>query len=253
MLILLSPAKSLETERPFPDLEYTIPSELKKSLQLIKVLRKKSREQLSALMDISAPLSQVNFQRYQQWEPNHDINNSRPAIFTFDGDVYDGFQAFEQDIATLKFANEHIRILSGLYGLLRPFDLIQAYRLEMGTTLQCGKSNNLYAFWDKTPAMLLKKSLKTPKVIINLASEEYFKAVKVKYTGAQIIQTVFMDYKTDKHKIISFFAKKARGRMAAYICKNQIENPEEIKLFDEDGYYFNPEKSDKNTWFFYRD
>jgi hypothetical protein len=101
--------------------------------------------------------------------------------------------------------------------------------------------------------MLLKKSLKTPKVIINLASEEYFKAVKVKYTGAQIIQPVFMDYKTDKHKIISFFAKKARGRMAAYICKNQIENPEEIKLFDEDGYYFNPEKSDKNTWIFYRD
>lgn len=253
MLIVISPAKSLELEKPYPPLEYSVPSELKKASQLIKVLKKKSREELSMLMDISAPLAQLNFQRYKNWQKEHHLENSRPAIFTFDGDVYDGFQAFEQSIETLMFANQHLRILSGLYGVLKPFDLIQAFRLEMGTSLNTGKELNLYSFWGKTPAQILKKDLGEDKIIIQLASEEYFKAVQVKSTGARIIQPIFMDFKTDKYKVISFFAKRARGKMAAYICKNQLENPEDIQLFNEDGYYFNPEVSDKNTWVFYRD
>lgn len=253
MITLISPAKTLELEKPFPEFDYTLPRETTKSAQLIRALKKLKRDEISSLMDLSPNLAQLNFQRYKTWKPEHTLQNSRPAIFTFDGDVYDGFEAYLQNTETILFAQQHLRILSGLYGLLRPLDIIQPYRLEMGTRLHVGKHNNLYQFWGDIPTKMLLADLNDDTTIINLASEEYFKVINTKKAKARIIQPVFMDFKTDQYKVISFFAKRARGLMAAYICRNQINEPETLKNFTESGYYFNADVSTENTWVFYRD
>lgn len=253
MITLISPAKTLELEKPVPVYDYSQPRDTAKSAQLISALKKLKREEISSLMDLSTNLAQLNFMRYKSWKKEHSPENSRPAIFTFDGDVYDGFEAFSQTQETILFAQQHLRILSGLYGILRPLDLIQPYRLEMGTALKTAKHNNLYQFWGDIPTKVLKSDLDGDNTIINLASEEYFKVINPKKFKARIIQPVFMDFKTDQYKVISFFAKRARGLMASYICKNQINEPEALKNFNESGYYFNADKSTENTWVFYRD
>ena len=250
MQILLSPAKSLNWESALPQLEYTQAEFLAEAEQLIKVLKKKKEQEISVLMDISPSLSQLNRQRYQDWTLQHEIPMARPAIYAFDGDVYTGLDAYTLSDSAVKYAQENLKILSGLYGILRPLDLIHPYRLEMGTSLAVKKHPNLYSFWEKKMGQYLK-SLQ-PNMIINLASEEYFRVIPKSFKTATIIQPSFYDMKNGQYKIISFFAKKARGTMARYICENQITAPEDIKTFQEDGYSYSEHLSKENKWVFLR-
>ena len=191
-------------------------------------------------MSISPALSELNSQRYQQWQTPFSPDNARQAIFAFKGDVYTGLQVENFDAKDINWAQQHLRILSGLYGLLRPLDLMQAYRLEMGTSLSTRRGKNLYEFWDTQITDGLNHQLKSikSKYLINLASNEYFKSVKPKQLDAQIVTPAFMDWKDDEYKMIGFFAKKARGSMSAWIIKNRIKTPERLEEFDEDGYRY---------------
>jgi cytoplasmic iron level regulating protein YaaA (DUF328/UPF0246 family) len=192
--------------------------------------------------------------RYQSWEPEHTPDNARPAVLAFKGDVYTGLDAESFSEADFSFAQQHLRILSGLYGVLRPLDLLEPYRLEMGTRLKTASGDNLYQFWGDRITAALNEELKTSDdVVVNLASNEYFKAVQPKALNARLITPVFKDFKNGQYKIISFYAKKARGLMSRYIIQNRIDAPEAIKAFDLEGYYFSPEQSKGDTWVFLRD
>lgn len=252
MLTLISPAKTLNWESPVPAQDFTKPVFTEKASELIKVLKDIPADDLSKLMDISPALATLNADRYQSWKKNHSIKNSRPAIFTFDGDVYTGFDAYSIDAASLAYAQSHLRILSGLYGVLRPLDLIQPYRLEMGTLLKTENQSNLYNFWGDDITETLNKYLKKGEPVINLASEEYFKAVRTKLLKGDVIQPVFYDFKNGQYKVISFFAKKARGTMARYICDEQITDPEKLKAFDVNGYLYSESMSKGQQWVFLR-
>lgn len=245
MLLVLSPAKSLDFASPVPTGKFTQPDYLDDSAQLVKTLRKKSPEDLSELMHISAKLGELNFERNLNWQTPFDTTNARQAIYAFTGDVYLGLDVHTLNQKDLAYAQNHLRILSGLYGLLRPLDLMQPYRLEMGTALRLGKHKNLYEFWGSRLSEGLNAAIsgQRNRVLVNLASNEYFRAVDKKVLDADIISPVFRDYKNGQYKIISFFAKKARGMMAAHIIKNRIDSPAGIREFDVAGYRFSAKDS----------
>jgi hypothetical protein len=255
MLVLISPAKTLDFETPAPVPEFSQADFLKQSRQLIKELRALSPAHISALMNISEKLGDLNFDRFARWKTPFTPANSKQALFAFQGDVYTGMNAAEFSANDVVFAQQHLRILSGLYGVLRPLDLIQPYRLEMGTSFQNSHGKNLYEFWGNEITRALNKQLHELKstVVINLASNEYFSAVKPKLLKAEIITPVFKDAKNGEYKIISFFAKKARGMMSAYIIQNKIKDPEAIKKFNVAGYTFAPKKSSEREWIFTRE
>jgi uncharacterized protein len=240
MLILLSPAKSLDYETPVEGISHTQPQFVSQSAQLIEVLKTQSPAQIASLMDLSDKLAALNVARYEAWRPKFTAKNAKQAILAFNGDVYDGLDAKTLKGKDLDWAQEHVCILSGLYGVLRPLDWMQAYRLEMGTALANPRGKNLYQFWDSTIASYLNDRLSKDKVpvVVNLASQEYFKAVDTKVLKARIIECVFEDYKGGKYKVISFFAKRARGLLARYAIQKQIKNPEKLKDFNLDGYGF---------------
>ena len=245
MLFLLSPAKSLDYETPLGDVPHTQPQFKAQSQALIEVLRTQSPQQIASLMDLSDALSALNVARYAAWSPSSTLRNARPAVLAFNGDVYEGLQARTLPVAALEWAQQHMAILSGLYGVLRPLDLLQPYRLEMGTRLATPQGSNLYQFWGSSIAQHLNQRLRadTSPVVVNLASQEYFKAVDRKTLKAPVVECVFEDYKGGAYKVISFHAKRARGLMARYAIEHRITTPEGLKHFDSEGYAHAPEVS----------
>ena len=245
MLFLLSPAKSLDYETPLGDVPHTQPQFKAQSQALIEVLRTQSPQQIASLMDLSDALSALNVARYAAWSPRSTLRNARPAVLAFNGDVYEGLQARTLPVADLEWAQQHVAILSGLYGVLRPLDLLQPYRLEMGTRLATPQGSTLYQFWGSSIAQHLNQRLRadTSPVVVNLASQEYFKAVDRKTLKAPVVECVFEDYKGGAYKVISFHAKRARGLMARYAIEHRITTPEGLKHFDSEGYAHAPEVS----------
>ena len=254
MLIVISPAKTLDYDTPPKTKTFTIPDYLDQSQQLIDRMREFSALDICELMKVSNKIAELNFDRYESWDRNFTPDNAKQAVLAFKGDVYSGLDAESFKAADFKFAQKHLRILSGLYGLLRPLDLMQAYRLEMGTKLENIKGKNLYEFWGTDITDGLNKQLKKIKsdYLINLASNEYFKAVKPKNLHAEIITPAFKDYKNGQYKMIGVYAKKARGTLSRYIIQNQLSNPEDLKEFDGDGYKFNKKLSKGNNWVYTR-
>lgn len=252
MLIVLSPAKSLDLETPPTTSLHSTPDFLDHSAQLIERMREFSPAEVGSLMGISDTLSALNVARYASWTPR--LDDARQAIMAFNGDVYAGFEARSLQPAQLAYAQSQVRILSGLYGLLRPLDLIHPHRLEMGTRLSTARGKDLYAFWGDTITNGLNRTAREQgaKVLVNLASEEYFKSVKPRQLDVPIIAPVFEDWKNGKYKIISFYAKRARGMLARYAAVNAIRDPEQLKQFDVDGYAFVPEASNDTSWVFRR-
>ncbi|MDY6891835.1 MAG: peroxide stress protein YaaA [Pseudomonadota bacterium] len=254
MLILVSPAKTLDFQSPLAITEPTRPRFIEHSRQLIERLRELSLQEVAELMKLSDKLASLNVARYQSWQPEHTPDNARPALLAFKGDVYTGLDAASFSGADFRVAQQRLRILSGLYGVLRPLDLIQPYRLEMGTRLKTAAGANLYQFWgDRITAALNAELNPAGDVVINLASNEYFKAVQPRALHARLITPVFKDYKQGQYKIISFYAKKARGLMSRYIIQNRLDTPEGIEAFDLEGYRFSPEQSRGDSWVFLRD
>jgi uncharacterized protein len=254
MLFLLSPAKSLDYDTPGGDLPHTQPLFSKQSAQLIAVLKKKSPAQVAQLMDLSDALAGLNAARYQAWSPRFTAKNSKQAVLAFNGDVYDGLAAKTLKPVDLDWAQEHICILSGLYGVLRPLDRMQPYRLEMGTSLAVGATKNLYQFWGARIADYLNQRLVAQKtaVVVNLASQEYSKAVDRSVLKARVIDCVFEEWKGGGYKIISFSAKKARGLMARYAIARRIDTPRKLEGFSLDGYAFDAAASQPDRMVFRR-
>ena len=252
MLIVLSPAKSLDLETPPTTSLHSTPDFLDHSAQLIERMRQFSPAEVGSLMGISDALSALNVARYASWTPQ--LTDARQAIMAFNGDVYAGFEARTLQPAQLDYAQSQVRILSGLYGLLRPLDLIHPHRLEMGTRLSTARGKDLYAFWGDTITNALNRtaSEQQARVLVNLASEEYFKSVKPRQLNVPVISPVFEDWKNGKYKIISFYAKRARGMLARYAAVHQIRDPEQLKQFDVDGYAYVPEASNDSSWVFRR-
>jgi cytoplasmic iron level regulating protein YaaA (DUF328/UPF0246 family) len=254
MLIFLSPAKALDYKTPPHIASHTLPAYLKQSETLIKQLRKLSPADIADLMDLSDPLALLNFNRYADWSLPFSPDNAKQAVLAFDGDVYDGLAAKTLSVDDLDFAQQKVRILSGLYGILKPLDLMQPYRLEMGSKFANKAGKDLYAFWGEKLLDAINAELETmpQPVAINLASEEYFKAAVGRKIKGRLIQPVFEDWKNGRYKIISFYAKRARGLMTRYAVLNRLGEPEGLKDFAEDGYGFVPEASDDRTWVFRR-
>jgi cytoplasmic iron level regulating protein YaaA (DUF328/UPF0246 family) len=252
MKIVISPAKSLNFDKELPTAVYTEPLFLKESRQIQKVLKKESPKELSELMHISDKLADLNWKRNQDWTTPFSPENARPAIYTFDGDVYSGLDTYSIPLDKLETLQDSLRILSGLYGLLKPLDLMQAYRLEMGTKLPVAENKNLYEFWKTKITTSLNKELKDGELFVNLASNEYFSAVDVKALKVPVITPDFKDYKNGKLKIISFFAKKARGMMVRYIIDNDAKTIDDLKGFNYDGYQFDANLSKGNHLVFTR-
>ena len=238
MLFLLSPAKSLDYETPLGDQPHTLPMFVPQSKELIAVLRTQSPQQIAELMSLSDKLSALNVARYLAWSPKATPKNARQAVLAFNGDVYDGLDAKTLTPDDLAWAQDHVCILSGLYGVLRPLDLMQPYRLEMGMRLSNPGGKDLYQFWGTQIADYLNTRLRSDvsPVVINLASQEYFKAVDTKALKARVVECVFQDYSAGQYKIVSFFAKRARGLMARYAATHRLVQPEQLRAFDVDGY-----------------
>jgi cytoplasmic iron level regulating protein YaaA (DUF328/UPF0246 family) len=254
MLFLLSPAKTLDYESPLPEVPHTLPAFPEDSVRLIEVLRRKSPQDIASLMEISDPLAALNVARYQAWSAKFTPRNARQAVLAFDGDVYDGLQARQLQPSDLDWAQQHLRILSGLYGVLRPLDWMQPYRLEMGTQLKVGAAGNLYQYWGSRISEHLNEVLaadKTP-VVINLASQEYFRAVDRRALKARVIDCVFEEWRPGGWKIISFSAKKARGLMARYAIMKRVETPRKLENFNLEGYAFDPAASQAERLVFRR-
>lgn len=248
MLIIISPAKTLDYESPLATTRYTQPELLDHSAQLMEYCRELTPAQIGSLMKISDKLAGLNAARFAEWQPNFTPQNARQAILAFKGDVYTGLHAEDFSEQDFDFAQQHLRMLSGLYGLLRPLDLMMPYRLEMGIKLHNAKGSDLYNFWGDLLTEKLNQQLKEQgdDVLINLASDEYFKAVKPAKLDGQLIKPVFLDEKGGKFKVISFYAKKARGLMSRFIIQNQLTQPEQLKDFNLEGYFFDEEKIDKS-------
>lgn len=247
MKIVLSPAKSLDFERPIPTVKYSQPEFLEQSEKLIKVLVKKNPKSLSKLMSISNDLAELNWERNQKFSLPFSPENARPAIYAFNGDVYQGLDAYSISEINLEKLQDTLRILSGLYGVLKPLDLIQPYRLEMGTQLKIGRKKNLYDFWKQNVTNFLNEELEEGELFINLASNEYFGAVDEKKLKSSVITPVFKDWKNDKLKVISFFAKKARGSMVRYILDTNARTLEDIRGFNLDEYIYSKEHTLKEN------
>ncbi|TAM51593.1 MAG: peroxide stress protein YaaA [Paraburkholderia sp.] len=256
MIIVLSPAKSLDYETPPHVAKHTIPDFVDDAAQLIDQLRRYSPQHIASLMDISDALARLNFQRYADWSREFSLDNAKQAVLAFNGDVYEGFDAKTLSAADLDYAQRHVRLLSGLYGVLRPLDLLQPYRLEMGTRLPNPRGKDLYAFWGERITDALNAQLRRNKggarVIVNCASTEYFKSVRPKRLEGPVVTPVFEDWKGGRYKIISFYAKRARGLMARYVVEQRIGSPEKLKDFAVDGYAFDAAASNDSTFVFRR-
>ena len=252
MKIVISPAKSLNFEKEVPVKTHTEALFLKQSTAIQKVLKKKKPKALSKLMDISDKLADLNWQRNQDWQTPFTLENARQAIYAFDGDVYLGLDAYSLSEDKIDDLQDKLRILSGLYGLLNPLDLMQPYRLEMGTSITIGKNKNLYEFWKKTITKSLNDELEKDELFLNLASNEYFSAVDTKKLKVPVITPEFKDYKDGKLKMISFFAKKARGMMVRYIVDTNAKTIDDLKGFNYDGYQFDASLSKGNHLVFTR-
>ena len=255
MLVVISPAKTLDFETPAVTNTATKPLMLKDSTELVDLMREYAPEDIVNLMSVSQKIGELNSERFMNWHTPFTKKNAKQAVLAFKGDVYTGLDAESFNDDDFEFAQTHLRILSGLYGVLKPLDLIQAYRLEMGTKLQNGRGKNLYEFWGEKPSLSLKNQMSSlqSNVLINLASNEYFNVVDKKLLDADIITPVFKDFRNGKYKIISFYAKKARGLMSAYIIKYRIEDPAKLKKFNSAGYRFDKDASDAKQWVFLRD
>ena len=255
MLAIISPAKTLDFESAVKNFPVSQPHFTDYSEQLIEVCRKLSPQDLSSLMSISDKLAGLNAARFAEWTKIHNENNSRAALFAFKGDVYTGLDADSLSEDDVAFAQSHLRMLSGLYGLLKPLDLMQPYRLEMGTKLANPKGKDLYAFWGNVITQAVQQAIdeQGDNVLINLASDEYYKSVKENQLKAKIIKPVFLDNKNGKYKVISFYAKKARGLMCRYLIQNRLTDIEQLKEFDLGGYWFDSASSTETEFVFKRD
>ena len=255
MLIVISPAKTLDYETSPQTRKATQPALLDRSAQLIEAARKLEPDEIAELMGISENLAQLNHKRFMDWGVPFDLDNAKQSVLAFKGDVYTGLDAGTMSTADLNFAQKHLRILSGLYGVLRPLDLMQPYRLEMGLKFPNRGGKNLYEFWGDDITDALNAQLKTLKseVLVNLASNEYFKSVKPKALNAEIITPIFKEMKNDSYRVISFFAKKARGQMARYAIDKRLEDVAGLKKFRVDGYRYNAAESTAREWVFTRD
>ena len=253
-MFLLSPAKALDYETPAHVRTFTQPLFVEQAAELIGVLREKSPQQVADLMSLSDPLAGLNVARYQAWSPKFTAKNSKQAVLAFDGDVYGGLDAASLDEDELGWLQQHLCILSGLYGVLRPLDRMQPYRLEMGTRLKTDKGSNLYQFWGRGIADYLNRRARADKsgVVINLASEEYFKSVDRKVLQPRVVQCVFEEKKGAKYQIVSFFAKRARGLMLRYALQQRATTPEQLQGFDLEGYRFARAASDVDRLVFRR-
>lgn len=255
MLLVLSPAKKLDYDSPVRTTLHSQPQFIPQATALIKVLKKKSVSEIAGLMKLSETLAKLNAERYAAWKPHFDQNNSRQAVLAFNGDVYEGLSAPELSDAKLKWAQDHVALLSGLYGVLRPLDLMQPYRLEMGTKLANPKGANLYQFWGDSITAHLNQYMREQQLstLLNLASNEYFKSVKPAALEANLVNVDFKDLKNGQYKIISFYAKKARGLMARFVIQNRINSVADLRGFDVDGYRFSESDSSANQLIFLRD
>ncbi|MCF1191342.1 peroxide stress protein YaaA [Mangrovimonas sp. AS39] len=252
MKLVLSPAKSLDYESQLPTNKHTEACFLKEADRLNKLLKKKSAKSLSKLMHISDSLGQLNYERNQEWELPFTPENSRPAVYAFNGDVYRGLDAYEISLDKLDRVQNTVRILSGLYGVLKPLDLIQPYRLEMGTKMPVGKNKNLYEFWKKKVTQALNEELEDDELFLNLASNEYYKAIDSKALKVPVITATFKEFKGGEYKNIAIFAKLARGLMARYIIETNAQTVEDLKGFNYEGYGFSEELSSKTELVFTR-
>lgn len=247
MKIVISPAKTLDYKSKLPTTRATQPQFLDKAELINNKLERKSKKAISELMDISDKLAELNYQRYKEFNTPFTKENARPAIYAFAGDVYTGLDAYSLPIDKLDKLQDSLRIISGMYGLLRPLDLIQPYRLEMGTKLSVDRKGDLYAFWKKTLTEKLNGELKKGELFLNLASVEYFKAIDEKKLKVPVIAPVFKDFNKGELKIVSFFAKKARGSMARFAIENNVNSAEDVKAFDYDGYSFSEEYTENEN------
>lgn len=254
MHFVVSPAKTLDFDRRCPTPPLTRPRFLEHSAELVEVLRGYTGDALGRLMDISPALAELNVKRFADWRPRFTDHNSRPAVMAFDGDVYDGLEAKSLGQDDLAWAQAHVSILSGLYGLLRPLDRLQAYRLEMGTSLPTERGANLYAFWGDRLARQLDRETagSRPRVLVNLASQEYFKAVQGHALKAKVVDCVFEDWSGGEYKVVSFFAKRARGAMLRHAIVNRLDDPQGLLDFRTDGYRFEPSVSEAGRLVFRR-
>lgn len=254
MLSVISPAKTLDYETPLVTSAFTQPTQLTQSRKLIRRLRLLGSDEISRLMSVSDNLAELNRQRFKQWKTPFKPENARQALFAFKGDVYLGLDAYSLDEAALDFAQQHLRILSGLYGILRPLDLMQPYRLEMGTRLDTELGSNLYQFWNERLTRALNQELRQSQTrcLVNLASNEYFKAIRPKLLKADIVTPAFREFRGGEYRFIQFFAKKARGLMARFLIDQRIDNVEGLKDFDYEGYRFAPAMSNDKDWVFTR-
>ena len=255
MLALISPAKTLDYESALPTDSHTLPRLLAHSQELIDVSRTLSASEIANLMSVSEKIANLNVERFRDWQADFDFSNARQALFAFKGDVYTGLDAYSLSAADIEFAQQHLRMLSGLYGLLRPLDLMMPYRLEMGTKLKNTRGHNLYEFWGDIITNQINEDLAAIKseLLVNLASDEYYKSVNEKKIKAEIVKPVFLDQKNGKYKVISFYAKKARGLMARFIIENQLNKAEDLKAFNTEGYYFDADNSSAKELVFKRD
>ncbi len=255
MLAVISPAKTLDFECSLPSHRSTKPVYEEGAAELIATLRKKTRPQLRELMSLSEKLADLNFERYRSWQQAAPDDSSRAALFAFRGDVYTGFELDTYESGDLTYAQQHLRILSGLYGILRPLDLIQPYRLEMGTSLKTSKGANLYDYWGCQITKSLNTAVKKSgsEILVNLASQEYFSVIQPDQVKAEVITPQFKQLKNGTYKFLSFYGKKARGMMSDFIIRERVETPEKLKKFSREGYRFNAEFSEGNNWVFTRD
>jgi cytoplasmic iron level regulating protein YaaA (DUF328/UPF0246 family) len=256
MLIVVSPAKTLDYESPLSTRKHTEPAFLAEASTLVAQLQKLGPDDLSELMHISDKLGELNHARFANWHTPFTLKNARQALFAFKGDVYLGLKAEQFSAPDLNFAQKHLRILSGLYGVLRPLDLMQAYRLEMGSSFKNSGGRNLYDFWGSKLTDFLNTELSAQaakrRVVVNLASNEYFSAIKTQQLDAEVISPVFKDFASGQYRVLSFFAKKARGEMAAYLIRNRIKTPNSLRDFDVDGYRYSETDSSPNRPVFLR-
>jgi len=254
MIILLSPAKRLNFQGPNIAGKHSLPVFMKESKQLMATLKRLSAKNLQKLMNINDNLAETNYERFQNWSPEFNENVAKPALLVFKGDVFLGMDPQSFNKQNFEFAQEHIRILSGLHGILKPLDLIRPYRLEMGTDLKIGKSSNLYEFWDDkiTKSIVDSDVYRKDKIIINLASKEYFGALKQELLQGRIIEPSFKEFRNGSYRPVHIFMKRARGMMTSYIVKNKITDPEKMKLFNCDGYEYNDNLTKDDQWVFTR-
>ena len=255
MLAIISPAKTLDYQSAVPKFDFSYPQLIDHSQQLIDICRELTPDQIASLMSISDKLAGLNAARFAEWQAEHNQQNARAAIYAFKGDVYTGLEVESLTNQDVEFAQQHLCMLSGLYGLLRPLDLMQPYRLEMGTKLANQKGKDLYQFWGEIITEYLQQAIdkQGDNILINLASDEYYKAVKPQLLKAKIINPIFLDQKNGQYKVISFYAKKARGLMCRYFIQNRLTQVEQLKQFDLEGYWFDETESTADEWVFKRD